>query len=266
VRYGLCVNMDAKDEWGVGYERIPVLAGLGYDYVELPLAQVASMPEAAFEQEVLGRLEAAGIGCAACNNLFPASVRLTGPEADPGRISEYVHRALARAARAGAKVVVMGSSGARNLPDGVAPPQGYRDLARALGILAPAAGALGMAVAIEPLNRLESNILNSYLSALYLAALSGEPGVGALVDAYHFGMGNEPLGDLLACPPAHVHYAELLGRTLPERPGPFGRAFFAQLKEAGYDGRVSLEGYAGPDFEAAAARALEAARALGTRG
>lgn len=262
MRYGLCANMDARDAWGVGFERIPVLKNLGYDYVELPLAQMVQMPEIAFEQEVLSRLACFGLRCETCNNLFPASVRLTGPEADSGRISEYVDRAMALAARAGAKVVVMGSSGARNLPEGVTIAEGYRDLSRALGILSPAAARHGIEIAIEPLNRLESNLLNSYLSSLYLAALSGTPNVGALVDAYHFGMGNEPLDNLLVQPPVHVHYAGLLGRMLPRKPDAFGCAFFLHLREAGYDRRVSLEGYAGTDFEASAAQALAAVRAM----
>jgi D-psicose/D-tagatose/L-ribulose 3-epimerase len=263
VRYGLCLNMDAKDRWGVGYERIGQLAKIGYDYVELPLAQMLDMPDSAFEQEVLERLEVAGIPCGACNNLFPAGVRLTGPGVDAQQISDYAERAMSLAGRVGASVVVMGSSGARNLDAGVMPASGFRQLAKALSILAPAAKKRGIRIAIEPLNRLESNILNSYISALYLAALSGQPNVGALVDGYHFGMVNEPMDDLLIEAPGHVHYAELLHRALPQHPAPFGRAFFRHLKESGYSGTVSAEGYAGADFEHRAALALDVLRELG---
>lgn len=263
MKYGLCVNMDARDEWGVGYERIAIVAELGYDYVELPLAQMTAMPEAAFEREVLGALGASGIPCRACNNFFPADVRLTGSAADLARISAYVEAAVSRAARAGARVIVMGSSGARNLPRGTTQAEGYRQLADALRVIAPIAGASGIHIALEPLNRLESNILNSYQSGLYLAALSGQENVGTLVDAFHFGLGNEQPSDLSICAPSHVHFATLLGRKLPECADSAGRAFFGALKDAGYDGRVSLEGFFGQDFEASAKLALAVLRELG---
>ncbi len=262
MRIGLCANMSAKDPWGVGYECIPELSRMGFDFVELPLTPMANMPDAAFEDEVLGRLAGAGIPCGACNIFFPGDVRLTGPDADLGRIGDYVKRALPRAARAGAEVVVLGSSGARNLSHGTTPAQGYVQLAEALGVIAGIAARHSIRIAIEPLNRLESNIVNSYLSALYLAALSRAPNVGALVDAYHFALGNEPLSDLCTCLPIHVHYAEPLGRKLPDCPSDWGRAFFGQLRAIGYEGMVSLEGVAGEPFGQSASQALNAMQAL----
>lgn len=43
MRYGYCVNMLAEDTYGVGYAWIPRLAGLGFDYVDLPMAQMVNM-------------------------------------------------------------------------------------------------------------------------------------------------------------------------------------------------------------------------------
>ena len=43
MRFGYCVNMLARDEYGVGYEWIPRLAALGYDYIDLPMAQMMAM-------------------------------------------------------------------------------------------------------------------------------------------------------------------------------------------------------------------------------
>ena len=44
MRYGYCVNMLAEDTYGVGYAWIPRLAGLGFDYVDLPMAQMMNIP------------------------------------------------------------------------------------------------------------------------------------------------------------------------------------------------------------------------------
>ena len=48
MRLGVCVNMLASPEDPVGAAYLPVLHRLGYDYVELPLAQVMDLPGDAF--------------------------------------------------------------------------------------------------------------------------------------------------------------------------------------------------------------------------
>ena len=262
MQFGVCIGAGGLDQWGVGYSRIPNAAKLGFDYVELPLFQVAAMPDAAFEDELLWRLTDVGIPALACNCFFPGDVRLTGPERDEGKIAEYTERALERAERAGVQVVVLGSGDARNLSPETNTADGYQQFAASLRIAAPIAAKHGIKIAIEPLNRLESNIVTSYLAGLYAAALSGEPNVGTLVDAYHFGLGNEPLSDLSVCTPMHVHYADLLGRKVPKRAGEWGNMFFAALRQTGYDGLVSLEGGIDGEFDETAGVALEALREM----
>lgn len=254
MRIGCCVSMQAEDEWGVGYARIPALASLGFNYVELPLAQMTAMPDSAFAQDVLPRL--ADIPCETCNNFFPAAIKLTGPDRDMQRIRTYAEQALARAAAVGARTIVLGSGGARNLPPAYAKEDGYAEIAEALQVIAPIALQHGMTIALEPLNRMESNLLNSYQSCLYLAALSRQDNVGALADSYHLLVGNEPLSNLAACRPMHVHVAETLSRQLPHQCVTWPlRAFLASLQEAGYSARISLEGYAVGEYEASLAEA-----------
>jgi hypothetical protein len=48
MKFGYCVSMGAQDPAGIGYERIPQLQKMGYDYVEMPLAQVMNLNEQAF--------------------------------------------------------------------------------------------------------------------------------------------------------------------------------------------------------------------------
>ncbi|MFT4007604.1 MAG: hypothetical protein QM683_19040 [Lacrimispora sp.] len=66
---------NGPDPIGTGY--IPALASSGYDYMELPLAQVMALSEEEFEQ-LLSEVEQSGIPCECCNNYFPASIRQTG--------------------------------------------------------------------------------------------------------------------------------------------------------------------------------------------
>jgi sugar phosphate isomerase/epimerase len=243
----------------VGYETIPALAAMGYDYVELPLAQVAAMPPAVFEDQVLGRIEQAKIRCLALNNCFPGSMRLTGQQANHEQALAYAEDAFARAARLGAETIVFGSSGARSVPDGFPLPDAHAQLAALLRALGDTAARHGLRIAIEPLNRMESNIINTYESGLYLAALCAHPRVGVLADAYHMEVNGEDYQTMAAKPPWHTHYARAMGRRMPTQPDQ-PATFCAALLAAGYQGGLSVEARADGDVEDSARKALAALR------
>ena len=115
----------------IGIDAVETMASLGFDYVELSLADLMALPQEGFDH-LAGRLERSGIPCEACNNFFPAHVRLTGETADPDIALDYARRALARAARLGARVVVFGSSGAKNVPEGFPHEAAWRQIVAAV--------------------------------------------------------------------------------------------------------------------------------------
>ena len=254
MKYGICVGI--KDAF-------EALDQVGYDYIELPLALIAALSDAEFD-ELVARLTMSNIKCEACNVLLPGTIKLTGDNVDMQHIKTYIEGAMARAAKIGAQVVVMGSSGSRNVPLGTSIEKGYAQLAEALNLIGAIAAKHGIDIAIEPLNDNESNIVTTYMSGLYLAALANQPNVGTLVDAYHFCLVNEPLSNLYAKKPMHVHYADKLGRRIPQVSNPTGIAFFDALKVSGYDGRVSLEGAMAPgcDWLESATEAFKALKAM----
>ncbi len=265
MKFGYCVSMGASDAAGTGYERIPVLKKLGFDYVELPVAQIMSMGEHAFRSGPMEMVKRCGLPCLRMNNFFPASYRLTGPEADHDSALSYAQAAMERAARLGVEVIVFGSSGARNKPCGTALQSGLDQLASLLTHLAPLAESFHITIAIEHLNKLESNLINRFSEGCALARQVNHKSVGVLLDTYHMNLAGEPLtsvldgGGLLR----HVHVARTLGRTLP-CPGDeedYGLVF-ETLKRIGYDGCVSLEAFAPKDFESETGTALALLRSL----
>lgn len=268
MRFGLCVNMGAGDAAGIGHERIEPAAALGFSYVELPLAQMMALSEAAFAEGPLRALREAGIPCDCCNNFFPASVRLTGERPDPSAI-EYAKRAMDRAARAGARRLVFGSSGARNVPDGFPVETAWAQIAELLAAIGPLAQERGIVLVIEPLNRLESNILNSLGEGLRMAREVCHPAVACLVDYYHAALSGDACdalsgaGGLLK----HTHLARPLGRAMPVCTGeePYLR-FFQALRAIGYDERLSLEAFVRQDFASEASRALALMKELSAQG
>ena len=55
--------------------------------------------------------------------LVPANLKITAPEANLGKLKEYMTRVLERAAQTSTKPLVFGSGGARNVPDEFDPAQ-----------------------------------------------------------------------------------------------------------------------------------------------
>lgn len=268
MKFGYCVNMIARDPEGIGLDWIPQLKANGFDYVELPLAQMMALDDKEFESGPLRALEQSGLRCMSCNNFFPGSCRLTGPQPDPAL--DYAGRALQRAARLGAERVVFGSSGARNVPLGFPRDAALDQIVELLIRLGDMASQHGITIVIEPLNISESNVINSFEQGVELARRAAHPHVAMLVDSYHLRMQQEPDEHLLqgADLLRHVHLARPLGRSLPHALDEEDyEAFFRRLRQIGYDGAVSIEAYLKPgEGMADVAEALRYLRRISNEG
>jgi D-psicose/D-tagatose/L-ribulose 3-epimerase len=245
----------------LGADIVEQLAELGYDYIELSLRDLVAQSDAAFAR-LEARLLRAGVPCEACNNFFPADIRLTGPAADLPAALRYARAALTRAARLGVSVVVFGSSGARNVPAGFDPAAAWAQLRELLVALGPVAEDLNLTVAIEHLNRGESNIVNTIAEGWRLAQEVAHPRIRVLADAYHVRQEHEDPAVLRAIGRiAHVHVAQRAERLFPSGDDAALAAFFTELRATGYAQRCSIEAYT-QDFAADAARGLRVCREL----
>lgn len=244
MKLGCCLNMLGNATEPIGRKYIPAVQRAGYDYVELPLAQVMELDRQEFEG-LLAQLKQNGISCKACNNFFPASVRLTGEDAHPQKVKEYLQRAVERASRLGAGVIVFGSSQAKNVPEGFDRKRAWEQVADTLRWADAYAAPAGIRIAIEPLNRNESNIILNLAEGERLMRMAGTSSVRLLVDYYHFVMEKEEIAVLQRLMPwiAHVHFAEPEGRSFPERKKADYEEFFRVIRKGGYDGCVSVEAY-----------------------
>jgi sugar phosphate isomerase/epimerase len=197
-------------------------------------------------RDLLGKIRDGDIPVEACNNFFPPRVRLTGEEAKQETALEYAKAACERAAAMGAKIVVLGSSGAKNIPPGFPYNRARGQLVDLLGKLQDIVQPLGIIVALEPLNRKESNFVITAKEGLGLVRELNLDNIKLLVDYYHLRMENEDpavireAGEDLR----HVHIASKEGRRFPRSgDGEDYAAFFRELKSVSYDGRISVEGY-----------------------
>jgi D-psicose/D-tagatose/L-ribulose 3-epimerase len=260
VRFGCCANMVATGKDGTGIENIEKIAGYGFDYIELPLAQMMDLNGEDFEA-LKKRVATSGIRCETCNNFFPASMKLTGPTIDKEAIEGYYNAALRRASDLGVEYVVFGSGQAKNVPEGFSMKEGYKQVVEMLKKIAEAAKENNITIAIEPLRKQECNLINTFKEGCELAKEVDSPNVRVLVDYYHLAQEKEPVQNILDLGEkylVHTHFARNEGRVYPvdmsEDRG--YKRFIEALKAVGYKGRVSCEAYAA-DFESEAQKTLQ---------
>jgi D-psicose/D-tagatose/L-ribulose 3-epimerase len=262
MRFGCCVGITPVQPGVRNIEAIDRLEEVGFDYVEPPLSAIMELTEEEFNR-LCEAANGSRLRCEAFNVFFPRRVRLTGAEASLSQIEEYVREAVQRAALLGGKVIVLGSAGSRNIPEGYPREKAWEQLVQVLQMVNPIVESAGIAIAIEPLNRGESNILNRVSEALALVKDVDRPNIGLLVDYYHFSLEGERLESLLPAASAlrHVHFAQVEGRAYPTEMKPGYKELFGVLGSIGYDGRISIEA-AAQDWPVEAARALDLMRSL----
>lgn len=246
MRFGCCLNMIAAGADDTGMEYLEELAQFGYDYAELPLAQMMELSPGQFEQ-LRQRAAKAGVDCEVCNNFFPADFRLTGPQIDYGKIIDYVEQALARAGSLGAEYVVFGSGPAKQVPEGFHMETAYQQIVTLLKDVNGIAEKNHITIVIEPLRKAECNLINTFSEGCRLAGDVAGTNIKVLVDFYHLTEEQEPVAHIVQQGREylrHVHFARPKGRTYPESIGEENyRPFIDALKAIGYEGRVSCEAY-----------------------
>lgn len=246
MRIGVCVNMFVSEKDPAGLGVLQHVKDAGFDYAELPAAQMLALPDGELEREVQ-RIKALGIATPSFNNLFQAGIRLTGPDVDDGLVDAYLDRALDLAKRLGVETLVFGSAAARNIPMGFPFAKAWEQAVGMLRRLGPKAEKIGATVVIEHMNKLEGNLGTSFRDCVKMMREVNLPSVRSLVDYFHIGLGNEGMEYVdenfdLIC---HAHFANVLGRTMPVE----GRheegvlKYLALFKKKNYQFKLSVEGY-----------------------
>lgn len=229
----------------MGADKQALLKDAGYDFIEMSVANLLmpQAPETEFEAktETMGPL---ALPVRSCNGFFPATLKLVGPEVKMDEVLAYADTAFRRAKRFGIPFIVLGSGGARKSPDGfdlAKAREQFIDVARRLG---PLAAPQGVTVVLEPLNKGETNLINSVADGADYVDAIGHPNIQLLADIYHMTRENEGPDAILKAGARlrHVHIAEKAERTSPGTAGDDFRPFFKALKAIGYKGGISVEG------------------------
>lgn len=244
-----------------------IIKSIGADYQELNLGNIAKISDEELEKYIAEAKEN-GYSYEAANCMIPGEYKLTVDNPDYDAIDEYLERAYSKAARLGIKVAVMGSSGARNFPEGVTYEEAFDRLVVFLkDHVAPVCEKYGIVCALENLSYGESNILNTIDESLRIVEAVGSEWIKILVDFYHFGYNKDSLDSIRKAKDyiAHIHVASVVNSRQYPAPndGEDYSVITDLLREIGYDkrgGRISFEAHTveGQIFRDCAEKSIEA--------
>lgn len=233
MRFGICT----------GIENIPLLTEVGYDYFEWSVSTIASLSEQDF-REAKNKLNQCALKPEVCNVFFPGTMALTGPDVDFDAVVEYIKKALGRVAELGTQIIVVGSGKSRKVPEGWEKAKGVEQFCTVLRKIVDEAAQYGIMALIEPLNKGETNIVNSVAEGHELVKLLGHPNIKLLADFYHMRLENESMEGLIEAGSEikHLHIANSHGRVYPLDVNEDNYVeFFEALRKIGYNGRISIE-------------------------
>lgn len=234
IKFGVCTAP----------ENAPLVAQLGFDYIECAVTGIAALSDEEFARVREGILQSP-IRMEAANVMMPGDIRLTGDQADLSPVPAYFDGVLPRIAELGCKVVVFGSGRARKMPEGYSRDKAWDQVAEFLALAGDSFAKYNLHIAIEPLNTGEDNVINSVSEGLAVANRVNHPNVGVLADWYHITKENEGVDGILAAGEKlwHTHVINPFGRSFPKNgDGDIYDEFFKALSTIGYDHRMSIEG------------------------
>ncbi|MEW6157395.1 MAG: sugar phosphate isomerase/epimerase family protein [Verrucomicrobiota bacterium] len=229
-------------------------ASLGFDGIEI-FAPAAEAIDARALRDLLKRfhLELAAMGTGA--GWLKQQLRLTDP--DPAvrrRAVDFINAIIDLAGSFGAPAIIGSMQGRWGEPS-VTRSQALDWLREALEQLGPRAHQHGVPLLFEPLNRYETNLINTVADGLELIRSVRTQNVRLLCDLFHMNIEENSIAGSLQAAGAqlgHVHWVDSNRRAMG-----WGhtetRPIVKVLREIGFSGYLSAEALAWPD-------SLEAAR------
>lgn len=242
----------------VGQAERPLLARIrewGFDGVELFL----SLDEPTAIPDVKRMLNELQLGRTTCS-VLPREANLISSQGHiRARGIEFLKRCIERTAELGASLICgplyagLGVMTGRRRTE-----EEWKWAADGLRVAARRGEELGVTLSIEPLNRFETYFLNTLEDAARLIHAVGAPNVRIHFDTFHANIEERHPADSLravANDLGHVHISEN-DRGIPGAGHNDWRQVLLALKEIGYDGWLTIESFAQPEPELAAAAAI----------
>lgn len=232
----------------------------GYDFAELDIPEIEKLSEEAFEE--LKHTVRTGVPVLTGARLLPVSEPLFFTEGyDPESLRTYLEKACERTAQLGIKAVILGNGKARWLQSET--DREKEDIfIKSLRLMAQTAEKNGQKLILEPLGPKYSNYINTVAQAVQLIKKVDAPNLHTMADLRHMVWAEEPFRDIEEYLPYihHIHIDYPL--SYPERRYPSAEddydysAFLNSLKQAGYQGTLTIEADIPADWNQAYRQAM----------
>ncbi|MVM35318.1 TIM barrel protein [Spirosoma sp. HMF4905] len=232
-------------------------SALGFDGVELFTASAdAISPQRVAQLADQYNLQIGAVGTGAGKVIH--GLTLTDP--DPAirtQAIDFITDMIAFGAKVGAPAIIGSMQG--NVAPGVDHEQALSWLAEGLNTLGQRAEDQGVSLIYEPLNRYETNLINTLDVGVNLLKGLNNKAVALLADLFHMNIEEPSLSESIRMAGSfigHIHFADSNRR-------PIGLGHLAMdevataINEIGYSGFISAEAFPYPDSDQAAKQTIE---------
>ena len=238
------------------------IAALGYDGVELAIRD----PMLIDGEETLRLVSAHGLEVPAIGTGQAwGEEGLSYTDPDPAVRRAAIDRTLSHipfAARTGAVIIIGLLRGV--VRSGVSQAQAMAWLVEALQECCAMAARRGVRLALEPINRYETSLVNNAQEGMRLLERVGADNMGLLLDTFHMNIEDAVIEDSIRmCGDRIFHFHVADSNRWHPGAGHIGfESVLGALFETGYDGYVSGEFMPVPDADVAARRSIAFLRGL----
>jgi D-psicose/D-tagatose/L-ribulose 3-epimerase len=238
-------------------ELAPRVAGLGFDLIELPVEDPGAW-DPGRAAEALAR---AGLEAGVCCVMPPGRDLAVDDEEVVASTRAYLSHCVEVADRVGSRVVGGPMYAAVGRLWAMDEAQRRRTVARVAERLRPVAelaGERGVRLAVEPLNRYETSLINTVEQGLFLIETIDHPACGLLLDTFHMNIEERSPAAAARAAAGSIAHVHACGT---DRGAPGGDAFdwpgfLAALRDAGYDGSLCIESFTSTNEVIATAAAI----------
>jgi D-psicose/D-tagatose/L-ribulose 3-epimerase len=221
----------------------PRVRGMGFDVIELQIETPGDW-DPGRAAEVLAENKLGASLCA----VMPPGRDLLGHDEEVASTQDYLRHCVDVAERIGSKAVggpIYSAVGRTWLLDADERRRTIERLVEALRPVADYAGEHGVTLALEPLNRYETSLINTAEQGLEVVEALDSSALGMLLDTYHMNIEEKSPAEAIRVAGARLAHVHACGsdRGTPGADHLDWLAIVSALRDTGYSGAVCIESF-----------------------
>ncbi|PZG01665.1 sugar phosphate isomerase/epimerase family protein [Micromonospora deserti] len=231
------------------------VAGWGFDVLELPVENPGDWEPRRAAQVLADH----GLGATVCLVMPPGRELAAADPATIRSTQDYLYGVVDAAATVGSPVIAGPAYASVGRTWRLSPAEraaAYTQLRESLAPVVEYAGAAGVTVAVEPLNRYETSLLNTIGQTL--EAIGDLPHCGVALDLYHQNIEETDIPAAIRAAAGRVAHVQVCGndRGTPGADHMDWPAILAAIDEAGYAGPLCIESFTAENATIATAASI----------